>query len=556
MSKLLSTPYAQGYYSPKIVDAQQEYLSKHKDYLKSVQASVDKAEDARIKMQNAFLAKNNTTSLGMLANPFQRSMQPLKYTAEDRLIISQLVQGVPPDDSLAFDDPRRKLAQFLRSFNDQYKINTRDEYIRLLQSYVDYFALSDIGYPPNPAGTAVIAAKLYNKTAGVGSTEIPASVVSSNLINPAAISIGQLTPTQKKKILTSANFLFSDDINAYIQKEIYKPGGTGYTEVGKLITNQPTAAPSSTALPVPGDMPGTDILLKDLIKPIEQKYAERFYDEGAVVSEFFPLWGYGQAGVQEIPTSSQSTLISDVFVEFNRRFNQENWEDAESILSNEIINNNNDSFYGWSVEPPGNVVSLNGIAEPNDYNRLDKTITQLKALFDSLINKYGVSPNKSLNLTMLRSMNKINELFLTFYTFYQVFADAPGVLIEKIALEDLGVIYSENRIRIRGLLQTEPTAPEAGPSTPAPAGPSVVDSSLVSDSLDTATPTMTPAKPDEYDEDSSSSQLDSDSTGSGLGKGMKKALAKEIQKIEAYKHAGGNNKQVAAKVAILRRMVR
>lgn len=563
MSKLVSTPYAQAYYGPKIVDAQQEYLSKHKDYLKMVQSSTDKAEDARIKMQNAFLAKNNTTSLGMLANPFQKSMQPLKYTAEDRLIISQLVQGVPPDDSLAYDDPRRKLAQFLRSFNDQYKITTRDDYIRLLQDFVDWFVLRDVGYPGNPTGTAVIAAKLYNKTAGVGATEIPASVVSSNLINPAATSIGQLTPTQKKKILTNANFLFSDDIKAYIQNQIYKPGGTGYTEVGKLVTNQPVA-PSKTTLPVPGYNPGTDILLKDLVQTLKKIYYEKKNSvdveddtDTKSIDYLFPMWGYGPTdesvnfiNTQTIRDSKLDYKVIDVI-----NYADDNDSGYVEWVGELIKDHKYYRFYGWDLDDDGkNLIMMGKTSE--SIGNIGEFVSFMDRLTDALYKLYNRTMNDRLKDDVRWAMNYIYILIEDMYELYISLHKVNFVRLADSMFQKLRD-YIDKVYSLRTSIESK-MAP-AGPSTPAgpsiPAGPStpaIGDSSLVSDTLETSTPAPTPAKPD-TDDDSGKPDTD---VGSGLGKGMKKALSKEIQKIEAYKHAGGNNKQVAAKVAILRRMVR
>jgi hypothetical protein len=123
MRRVGAVPYAQAYYTPNIEEVQRSFVDKKKEWIRDLEQSADKVEQARISMQNNFVAKNNTSSLGMSASAYQKAMQPLRYTPEDRLIIQTLVSGLPSTQMFANYDPRVKLINFCLSSVTSLRFN-------------------------------------------------------------------------------------------------------------------------------------------------------------------------------------------------------------------------------------------------------------------------------------------------------------------------------------------------------------------------------------------------------------------------------------------------
>lgn len=546
MRRVGAVPYAQAYYTPNIEEVQRSFVDKKKEWIRDLEQSADKVEQARISMQNNFVAKNNTSSLGMSASAYQKAMQPLRYTPEDKLIIQTLVSGLPSTQTFANYDPRVKLINFLSQFSDQFKIQQREELIRLLQDTV-YYIIKKEGLVPAPTanGTMLIATKLYNKIAGVPQAELAQPVSQALTMNAQAVNIGQLTPAQKKKILSNSSLLFgTNSLENYIVKQIYENDDhTRFTQIGKILNNQ-SVTPQA-----------------DPPKSVNAKTYAKLLLESAIDAAGSDYWQWrlivddSEKGNPDFETISHiEDSISDIE---NGKY--EALEELADWDYQDIIYNS----YGWTFVPNKNSMILATtvpfIGPVSDF------ITNLQYKFDYFVGNYqSIMTKFESTHDKMDTKNKILKILRKFRNIMLWPIDIRNALTDPdhpVSNIEFDKDLIEENYNLIEPLNDAIKAVQLGITTPAAAaGPSVADrpAQATYGQDDEAVP-GTPDKPDDkslYSDDVSADIDTPAPTGQGLGKKLNKALSKEIGKIDAYKAAGGNNSQTMTKAAILRRMLR
>lgn len=556
MRRVGAVPYAQAYYTPNIEEVQRSFVDKKKEWIRDLEQSADKVEQARISMQNNFVAKNNTSSLGMSASAYQKAMQPLRYTPEDKLIIQTLVSGLPSTQTFANYDPRVKLINFLSQFSDQFKIQQREELIRLLQDTVYYICTNEIGLPsPNTNATMIIATKIYNKIAGVTQAELAQPVSQALTMNAQAVNIGQLTPAQKKKILSNASFLFGENsLHNYIVKQIFE-NNKSLTQIGKLLTNQPVDNHTDPAVTVKAKTIDK-LLLQSAIDDVGN------YDDNKWMWRILPL----QSDLN--PEDNVAEYFRDIESKIIAYNNDQRDSDVYRMLeetSNVSFENLINDAYGW-IRDRDKMKLATTFPYISPISEFTRTMVSIFNWYYANYTKFldnlsTIKPSNEVHNTILKILRKLARVINWPAEIHDILTESGEVAnieFDKKLISEVRDESDKIRDMISKINQLTPAGPSApaGPSSPTIPSPSPVDINEDSDSQSASASTDQPDNRSLISDDASTDIGTPNPTGQGLGKKLNKALSKEIGKIDAYKAAGGNNSQTMTKAAILRRMLR